>query len=128
MKELNNEKIPYGIDHILFIKKMGIEGYKTYCEIIKAIKNINNRNNDISEQELFLLRNYQNKSINSLSQIKISDLEESFDENIFKIINLKNNYTNNTFKDNSNFINNLKSPLLINYEGKINTQNIKEYY
>ena len=125
MKELNNEKIPYGIDHILFIKKMGIEGYKTFCEIIKAIKNINNRNNDISEQELFLLRNYQNKSINSLSQIKISDLEESFDENIFKIINFKNNYTNSTFKDNPNFINNPKSPLLINYEGKINTQNIK---
>ena len=121
MKELNKEKIPYGIEHISFIKKTAIEGNKIFNEIIKSIYNINfNINNKISEQEIFMYRNFWNKSLNHLSQIKINDLEELLDENIFKITNIKNNIINKTNINNNN---NFKS-LLIQKE-KLNSQIMK---
>ena len=98
MEELNKEKIPYGLDHILFIKKMGIESYKIFNEIAKSLYEINKT----SEPELFLYRNFFNKSINYLSQKNIYNLEETFDKNIFKIINLRSNFANITSLKTSN--------------------------
>ena len=120
MKELNKEKIPYGIDHILFIKKMSIEGYKIFNEIIINIYN----NTNINEQELFLYRNFQNKSINYLAQIKIYDLEDSFDKNIFKIINLRSNFANIISLKKPNIKNTSKQTLLISTDTLI-SQNLK---
>ena len=94
MHELNNVKIPYGMDHILYIKKVGIDGYKLFNKIIKNMIDYNNYK--IDGQELFLYRNFWNKSINYLSQIKIHNLEETFDKNIFRIINLNINFDNIT--------------------------------
>ena len=125
MKELNNEKIPYGIDHISFIKKIGIEGYKIFNEIIKNIYNNNISNNKINEQELFLYRHFQNKTINYLAQINIYYLEELFDEKIFKIINFKSNFANiNSIKKDNNTNDKVK-PLLIQDEKLINSQILK---
>ena len=102
MKELNKEKIPYGMNHILFIKKIGIESYKIFNEIVKSLYVINNNINKTNEPELFLYRNYFNKSINYLTQKNIFNLEEAFDKNIFKIINLRSNFANITSLKSSN--------------------------
>ena len=125
MKELNNEKIPYGIDHILFIKKIGIEGYKIFNEIIKNIYNNNISNNKINEQELFLYRHFQNKSMNYLAQINIYNLEEIFDDKIFKIKNFKTNFANISLNKKDNKTTDKVKPLLIQDEKLINSQNLK---
>ena len=106
MKELNKEKIPYGMDHILFIKKMGIESYKIFNEIVKCLYDININVNKANEPELFLYRNFFNKSINYLSKKNSFNLEETFDKNIFKIINLRSNFANITSLKTSNNIKN----------------------
>ena len=122
MKELNNEKIPYGIDHILFIKKLGIEAYTIFNEIIKNIYNNNICNNEINEQELFLYHLFHNKSVNYLAQIKIVSLEENLDENIFKILDIKSNFSNINSIKKPNKANNKIKPLLIQDEKLINSQ------
>ena len=94
--ELNNRKILYITNHIVKIKILAIDSYKMFNEMII---NIYISNNDKSfskqnEQEIFLYKHFYNKTINYLAQIKIHELEEIFDNNIFKIINLRSNFAN----------------------------------
>jgi hypothetical protein len=110
--ELNNRKILYTANHILQIKILSIDSYKLFNDMIMNIymtnsdKSISKKN----EQEIFLFKHFHNKSLNYLSQIKIHDLEEIFDKNIFKIINLRSNFanitslkSNNIYHPNNNF-------------------------
>ena len=126
INELNNIKMPLGMNHILYIKKMAIEAYKIFNEIIINIFYINTnsnnnsisnklkiKNNQINEQIIFLYRQFQNKSINYLAQINIRNLEEIFDEQIFKIINLRSNYAN--IASQKSITNIINSPFKLNF-------------
>ena len=102
--ELNNKKILYTTNHILQMKLLSVDSYKLFNDIItnvyisNSFKSISKKN----DQEIFLYKHFHNKTLNYLSQIKIHDLEEIFDKNIFKIINLRSNFANITsLKSNS---------------------------
>jgi Dullard-like phosphatase family protein len=47
-----------------------------------------------NEQEIFLYNHFHNKDFNYFSHYNINELEEIFDKNIFKAINLRSNYAN----------------------------------
>ena len=94
--ELNKMKINYemNMNFISNIKKSGIEGYATFNEILKNLFNVNYSNNIINSQELFLYQRFHNKSFIFLNQINIQHLKETFDKNIFQMINLSNKVNN----------------------------------
>ena len=94
--ELDKMKINYemNMNFISNIKKSGIEGYATFNEILKNLFNVNYSNNIINSQELFLYQRFHNKSFIFLNQINIQHLKETFDKNIFQMINLSNKVNN----------------------------------
>ena len=105
IRELNNKKILYTTNHIVQMRILAIDSYKIFNNIIM---NIIISNNDKSfskqnDQEIFLYQHFHNKTINYLSNIKIHELEEIFDKNIFKIINLRSNFANITSLRSNNF-------------------------
>ena len=101
--ELNKMEINYdmNMNYISNIKKAGIEGYATFNEILKNLFNVNCSNNIINSQELFLYQRFHNKSFIFLNEINIQHLKETFDKNIFQIINLSNK-VNKVNKSNQN--------------------------
>ena len=96
--ELNNRKILYTVNHISQIKMLSIDSYKLFNEMIRSINSsYNDRSySKHSEAEIFLYKHFHNKTINYLAQIKINELEEIFDKNVFRIINLRSNFANIT--------------------------------
>ena len=97
VNEIKNElikvgKIPSDVDWALYIKNSGIEAYAIFNDILKNLFNINQSNNIINGQELFLYQRFQNKPFIFLSKINIQNLKETFDKNIFQIINLRNKH------------------------------------
>ena len=59
---------------------------------VNEIKNELIKDNIINGQELFLYQRFQNKPFIFLSIINIQNLKETFDKNIFQIINLRNKH------------------------------------
>ena len=114
IRELNSRRILYTKNHIFQIKSLANESYDMFNDMIMNIyiSGIDKSASKQNEQESFLYRHFHNKTINYLSNIKIHDLEEIFDKNIFKIINLRSNFANITsLKSNNNpRPNNFKSP------------------
>ena len=112
-RELNNKKILNTTNHISQIKTLSNDSYKMFNDIINNIY-ISNNDKCIpkkNEQENFLFRHFHNKTISYLSTIKIHDLEEIFDKNIFQIINLRSNFANITsLKSNNNSQSNNHKP------------------
>ena len=106
--ELDNRKILYTTNHILRIKVLSIDSYKMFNKMIINIYASNGEKilSKKNEQETFLYRHFYNKTINYLAQIKINELEEIFDRNIFKIINLRSNFANITSLKGNNLSNN----------------------
>ena len=105
--ELNNKKILYTTNHILQIKILSIDSYKLFNDMIMNIY-ISNNDKSISkknDQEIFLYKHFHNKTLSYLAQIKIHNLEEIFDKNIFKIINLRSNFANITSLKSNNIYN-----------------------
>ena len=97
--ELNNRKILYTTNHIVQIRNLSINSYEMFNDMIMSIYISNNDNKTISkqnDQEIFLYKHFYNKAFNYLANIKIHDLEDIFDKNIFKIINLRSNFANIT--------------------------------
>ena len=97
---------------------LAIDSYKMFNDIIMNII-ISNNDKSISkqnDQEIFLYKHFYNKTINYLSNIKIHDLEDIFDRNIFKIINLRSNFANITSLKSNNLThtNNFKPQTKIN--------------
>ena len=107
IRELNNRKILNTSNHIMNIKILAVDSYKLFNDMIQNIS-ISNKGNNKSisknnEQENFLYKHFYNKTINYLANIKINELEDIFDKNIFKIINLRSNFANITsLKSNNN--------------------------
>ena len=96
--ELNNRKILYTTNHILQIRNLSINSYEMFNDMIMNIY-ISNNDKNISkqnDQEIFLYKHFYNKTFNYLANIKMHDLEDIFDKNIFKIINLRSNFANIT--------------------------------
>ena len=109
--ELNNRKILYTVNHISQIKMLSIDSYKLFNEMIRSINSsYNDRSySKHSEAEIFLYKHFHNKTINYLAQIKINELEEIFDKNIFRIINLRSNFANITSLKSNIISNNQRS-------------------
>ena len=139
IRELNNRKILYTTNHIMQIKSIAIDSYDIFNDIIMNIY-IGNSDKSISkqnEQEIFLYKHFYSKAFNYLSNIKIHDLEDIFDKNIFKIINLRSNFANITsLKSNNNNLthsNNFKPQNKINNASlsfrneNINNNNYNKY-
>ena len=113
IKKLNNQLISNAdtINPILQIKMLSSDSYKIINDILISIY-IFYEKMSANEQEIFLYNHFHNKDFNYFSQYNISELEEIFDKNIFKAINLRSNYANITslkysnkdkFKDNIYF-------------------------
>ena len=118
IRELNTKKILYTTNHIVQMRILAIDSYKMFNDIIMNII-ISNNDKSISkqnDQEIFLYKHFYNKTINYLSNIKIHDLEDIFDRNIFKIINLRSNFANITSLKSNNLThtNNFKPQTKIN--------------
>jgi len=116
IKKLNNQLISNAdtINPILQIKMLSTDSYKIINDILINIY-IFYEKMSANEQEIFLYNHFHNKDFNYFSQYNITELEEIFDKNIFKAINLRSNYANITslkysnkdkFKDNNDIVNN----------------------
>ena len=119
IRELNNKKILYTTNHIIQMRILANDSYKMFNNIIMhiIISNNDKSNYKQNDQEIFLYQHFHNKSINYLSNIKIHELEEIFDKNIFKVINLRSNFANIT----SLRSNNLSNSNNYKVQNKINT-------
>ena len=95
IKKLNNQLISNAdtINPILQIKMLSTDSYKIINDILINIY-IFYEKMSANEQEIFLYNHFHNKDFNYFSQYNINELEEIFDKNIFKAINLRSNYAN----------------------------------
>ena len=85
-------------NHIIQIRTISIDSYKIFNDMLFNIYIINTEKvgNKRNYPESFLYKHFHNKTINFLSQISMNELEEIFDKNIFKVINLRSNFANIT--------------------------------
>ena len=117
-EELNNKLIFNISDNISQIKLLTQDSYKLINEIIDSvhkyiIMNINiNKNIEKIDIFIYLYNHFYNKDYNYFDSIKINELEELFNKNIFKIDDLQNK---NILKD-FNCINNIEYNHKINYD------------
>ena len=95
IKKLNNQLISNAdtINPILQIKMLSSDSYKIINDILMNIY-IFYEKMSANEQEIFLYNHFHNKDFNYFSHYNIYELEEIFDKNIFKAINLRSNYAN----------------------------------
>ena len=117
IKKLNNQLISNAdtVNHILQIKMLSTDSYKIINDILINI-NIFYEKNAANELETFLYTYFHNRDFNYLTQFNINELEEIFDKNIFRAINLRSNYANITSLKHSNKDNN-----------KDNNKNMKKF-
>ena len=86
---------------------------ESYTLINNLLIDINNNNiltyeNTFKISEKYLFKKYFNKTINYLSQIEINQIEEDFINNIFKTINLRNNFEKKHYFKRNITLDNLK--------------------
>ena len=113
INEINRKNILSSLitnnNHLLQIKILSIESYKIINDILFNVYTFTDQSR-YNNQEAFMYQNFHNKDINSLSKMKISEMEDLFNRNIFKVINLKSNYANITslkgVNKNKNYITN----------------------
>ena len=119
IKKLNNQLISNAdtVNHILQIKILSTDSYRIINDILINIY-IFDEKTKTNEQEIFLYHNYYKKDFNYLTHFNINELEEIFDKNIYKAVNLRSNYANITSLKFSN-----KDHLDKNYK-KQNSKNI----
>ena len=94
IKKLKNQLISNAdtVNHILQIKILSSDSYKIINDILMNIYILDEMKSN--EQELFLYNNFFNKDFYYLSHFNANELEDIFDKNIFKVINLRSNYAN----------------------------------
>ena len=97
--ELKRRKILNSENHLLKIKKLSIDSYNIFNVTLSSL--CLKKSNKIQNQEVFLFKHFHNRTLNYLAQIKIHDIEQIFNKNIFKQINLKSNFANITSLKNS---------------------------
>ena len=130
--ELNEQKLFY-TNHVMQLKILSIDSYKIFNDMVLNIYFSNNHKllSKKNDQEIFLYKHFYNKTINYLAQIKIHELEEIFDKNIFKIITLRSNFANITSLKGNNIISNAsphskpKTNFIFNNEDLGNNNNYK---
>ena len=95
IKKLNNQLISNAdtVNHILQIKMLSTDSYKIINDILINMYIFYNKN-EANKQEIFLYNYFHNKDFNYLTQFNVNEIEELFDKNIFKAINLRSNYAN----------------------------------
>lgn len=81
--------------HILQIKILSIDSYKIINDILFNIYSFSDKTKN-NTQELFMYKYFHNKDISYLSKIKITEIEEIFNKNVFSVMYLKSNYANIT--------------------------------
>ena len=103
IKKLNNQLISNAdtVNHILQIKMLTGDSYRIINDILINIY-IYDEKEKSNEQEIFLYNNFYNKDFNYLTHFNINELEEIFDKNIFKAMNLRSSYANIASLKNSN--------------------------
>ena len=69
---------------------------------------------DLNEQEIFFMNFYFRNSINSLYKYSLITIEDLFNSNIFKIYNIKSNYTNIALRNKSQKNMNIENDILNN--------------
>ena len=111
IKKLNSQLISNAdtMNHILQIRTLSIDSYKIINDILINIYIFDEKMKS-NEQEIFLYNHYYKKDFNYLTHFNIYELEEIFDKNIFKAVNLRSNYANITSlkssaKDNKDYLN-----------------------
>ena len=123
VNEINRKNILSSLitnnNHLLQIKKLCIESYNIINDILFNFYTLTDQSR-YNNQEVFMYKYFYNKDINYLSKMKISEIEELFNKNVFKVINLRSNYANITslkgvnknkeyISNNDNIINEYKS-------------------
>ena len=131
--ELKEQQLFYTTNHVMQLKILSIDSYKIFNDMILNIYFSNNHKllSKKNDQEIFLYKHFYNKTINYLAQIKIHELEEIFDKNIFKIITLRSNFANITSLKGNNIMSNAsphskpKTNFIFNNEDLGNNNNYK---
>ena len=100
LENLKNKSIINISNHIIQIRTLVINSYEIINNLLTIINNFdNNQNTIIKNNSKFLYENFYNINWKVLNGIKINELEENFNQYIFKSLNLNNNYNNyTTFK------------------------------
>ena len=107
---LNHKLISNITNHLMQIRTLTINSYEIINNLLMTLnKNDNNKNeNSPGFQEKYLYNNFFNKNIKNFIEIEINQIEEDFNTNIFKTINLRNNYANLSSFKRSVTVNNFK--------------------
>ena len=115
MNILNNKLMFKTENHISEMKKIILNSYYLINEILLDLK-FKNENGlvDLNEQEIFFMNFYFRNSINSLYKYSLITIEDLFNSNIFKIYNIKSNYTNIALRNKSQKNMNIDNDILNN--------------
>ena len=115
MNILNNKLMFKTENHISEMKKIILNSYYLINEILLDLK-FKNENGlvDLNEQEIFFMNFYFRNSINSLYKYSLITIEDLFNSNIFKIYNIKSNYTNIALRNKSQKNMNIENDILNN--------------
>ena len=89
---LNKNSIFNVNNHITQIKNLTLDVYDIINNLLITINNYNNKNNNFYKyQKQYLYNNFYKKSIEYFNEIEINQIEEDFNENIFKSNSIRNN-------------------------------------
>ena len=126
-ENLKKKSITNISNHIIQMRTLVINSYEIINNLLTIINNFdNNKNNIIKNNSKFLYDNFYNATWKVLNAIKINQLEESFNQYIFKSFNLNNNNKNNTIEAKTTF----KKSIIKNnfYQGYHTNKNISSKY
>ena len=97
MNILNNKLMFNTENYISDMKKIILNSYYLINEMLLEFK-LKNENGviDLNEQEIFFMNFFFNNTLNDLYKYNMNDIEQSFNNNLFNIFNIKSNYPNIT--------------------------------
>ena len=100
---LSNKLIINVNNHITQIKNLSLDSYEIINNLLLSISNFNNKQNSnaYKYQEKYLYNNFYKKNIEYFTEIEINQIEDDFNNIIFKANNLRNSNSNiSSFKRN----------------------------
>jgi hypothetical protein len=115
---LNKKLILNVNNHINQIRTLTSDSYEIINNLLMSMNNFNISKNDNASksQEKYLYNNFFNKNFKNFIDIEINQIEEEFNNNIFKNISLRNNYANLSSFKRSITVNNYKDEQYIDFD------------
>ena len=127
LEKLRTRQIINISNHITLIRTLIINSYEIINNLLLAIKNFDNhQNTNIKDNSKFLYNNFYNADWKYLNEIIINEMEESFNQHIFKSFNTNTKYTETETYKNSTIKYNFSRDYYSNMKLDINKNNSPE--